>query len=178
MKPICILAAAAALLLGACTTPAPPASRPVSPAQAPPDEKCLALERAFTGMNSAEMGRLFGLAQDRYDGAMPCIGAAAKLRGDHPGSVCAVMPNPYQLDRVQEGAPAHRAGLKEGDLVESVGDRPVNFPMDFDAAVLGLRPGAFVAVKVKRGERHMTGQVRVGVMRPGDGSSCTVLAPR
>jgi hypothetical protein len=59
-----------------------------------PDDQCLALERTFTGMSSAEMGRLFGLAQDRYESAMPCIGAAAELRGDHPGSVCGVMPNP------------------------------------------------------------------------------------
>jgi membrane-associated protease RseP (regulator of RpoE activity) len=162
-------------LIAGCSTPQHKSVENAPAVLKERDERCLSLEKEFIGMNSQDMRRLFGLAQENYDGAMPCVGATAKLRGNATTSSCDVMPMPYVLDRVQLGSPAQLAGLRDGDAVESVGDRPINFPMDFEVTILGSRPGSFIPVRVTRGERSFIGQVRVGAQFPGDGAQCSVL---
>lgn len=156
----------------------PPAPANGSPApQQQQDERCVALEKDFIGMNGQEMRRLFGLALERYEGGMPCIGAAAKIRDAKTGSVCEAMPLPYVLDRVRPGSPAQLAGLRDGDTVDAIGERPIRFPMDFDVAILGTQPGSFMPVRITRGDRSFIGQVRIGIQLPGDGANCSVLPP-
>jgi membrane-associated protease RseP (regulator of RpoE activity) len=164
----------AAITAGCATQqPVPVKSSPAPQQQ--PDERCIALEKDFIGMNSQDMRRLFGLAQERYEGAMPCIGAAAKFRDAKTTSACEAMPLPYVLDRVQQGSPAQLAGLRDGDAVDAIGERPIRFPMDFDVAILGAQPGSFMPVRIIRGDRSFVGQVRIGAQFPGDGAKCSVL---
>ena len=172
-----LFALCVAITAGCATKqPAPVQSSPAPRQQ--PDERCVALEKDFIGMNSQEMRRLFGLALERYEGAMPCIGAAAKFRDAKTSSACEAMPLPYVLDRVQQGSPAQLAGLRDGDAVDAIGERPIRFPMDFDVAILGTQPGSFIPVRITRGDRSFIGQVRIGVQLPGDGATCSVLPAR
>ena len=69
----------AAITAGCATQQIAPVKNSPAPQQQP-DERCIALEKDFIGMNSQEMSRLFGFSQEQYEGAMPCIGAAAKFR--------------------------------------------------------------------------------------------------
>ena len=167
-----------AAITAGCATQQPTTVTSSPVVQKQPDERCLSLEQDFIGMNSQEMRRLFGYAQERYDGAMPCIGAAAKFRDAKTTSACEAMPLPYVLDRVQLGSPAQLAGLRDGDAVDAIGERPIRFPMDFDVAILGTQPGSFVPVRITRGDRSFVGQVRIGVQLPGEGAKCSVLPVR
>ena len=168
---IVLLIAASTLSLAACTTQQLATSQPTSIHKV--DQQCLALEQDFIGMNSEDMRRLFGTAQERYQGAMPCVGAAAALRNRAATSPCELPHDPYVLQRVQGDGPAYFAGLRDGDVIDSVNGRPIRFPMDFDVTVLSASPGSFIALRIKRADQTFIGQVRVGAQLPGDGATCT-----
>jgi len=58
------------------------------------------------------------------------------------------------IDRIEAGSPAAKAGLKEGDLVLTVGGRVVRTTDRLIATVQGLRPRQKVSITVKRGDEE------------------------
>lgn len=60
---------------------------------------------------------------------------------------------------------AERAGLRHGDVIESVEDRPVVRALDFQRALIGREAGDQVRVAVRRGEESLT------IMLPLEGLS-------
>ncbi len=54
---------------------------------------------------------------------------------------------------VEEGAPSQRAGMKPGDLLVSIGDRPITGPDDVSDMLQGVTPGTAVNLCVQR-DRH------------------------
>jgi len=56
-----------------------------------------------------------------------------------------------QLVSVQDGTPAADAGLKVGDVITAVGDRPVTSSTELTAAVRSAKPGDKVTLTVRRG---------------------------
>ncbi|MHC4399602.1 MAG: trypsin-like peptidase domain-containing protein [Planctomycetota bacterium] len=57
------------------------------------------------------------------------------------------------VESVAKSSPAEKAGLEAGDVVTDVAEVPVNRPLDFHRALLGLNPGDQVELSVQRGEK-------------------------
>jgi serine protease Do len=64
---------------------------------------------------------------------------------------------------VREGSPAESAGVQPGDVVLSLGSRPVERPLDIERALLGVAAGTEVLVKFQRDQN--TGETRVLLAR-------------
>ncbi|MFM2371049.1 MAG: hypothetical protein RIS85_771, partial [Pseudomonadota bacterium] len=54
-----------------------------------------------------------------------------------------------------DGATFRAAGFQPGDVITAVDGKPVNGPGDAAALAGALRPGASIAVTVKRGDRQL-----------------------
>jgi len=67
---------------------------------------------------------------------------------------------------VQRGGPADRGGLKPGDHVLRVGQRPIEQPGDLASVTMDLEPGTRVPVEVERDNRHLTLEVELGRRPP------------
>ena len=63
---------------------------------------------------------------------------------------------------VLQNGPAARAGLKPGDVLVQVADRPVRVASDLFAAVAALEPGSTAPLVVQRGRETLTLKVQVG----------------
>ena len=61
-----------------------------------------------------------------------------------------------QVTRVQENSPSARAGIQAGDVLLTVGSRPLADYADAVNAFYFLRPGVPSAMKVKRGEKEIS----------------------
>jgi putative serine protease PepD len=70
--------------------------------------------------------------------------------------------NGAEIVSVQSGSAAADAGLKTGDVVTAVGDRPVTDSTELTAAVRSKAPGSKVTLKVKRGNATTTVDVTLG----------------
>lgn len=66
------------------------------------------------------------------------------------------------IDRVLDGTPAAKAGLRAGDRLHSIGKQRVRSMADLDKAISGLRPGKRVAIQVTNGDER-----RAVVVTPG-----------
>lgn len=60
---------------------------------------------------------------------------------------------PAKLDVVEEGGPAAKAGLKEGDVITKIDGKPVASVKEFRQQLMGFKPGDDVEVTVKRGTK-------------------------
>jgi serine protease DegQ len=67
---------------------------------------------------------------------------------------------------VLQDGPASRAGVRPGDVVVHVGDRPVEDSRQLLAAVAALKPGATIALGVQRRDESLTLQVTPGQRPP------------
>jgi hypothetical protein len=71
-------------------------------------------------------------------------------------------PNPEKdgvlLERIAENSPAAKAGLKDGDVLLSVGGHRTVSLEDFQAALSGFKPGDKVKIKVRRGQETVEGE--------------------
>jgi serine protease DegQ len=67
---------------------------------------------------------------------------------------------------VLQDGPASRAGVRPGDVVVHVGDRPVEDSRQLLAAVAALKPGATIALGVQRRDEALTLQVTPGQRPP------------
>ena len=65
------------------------------------------------------------------------------------------------------GGPAAAAGLKEGDILTAIDGQPIDATHQLDVALLGHEPGDTVALTVRRGDRTVERDVKLGV-RPAD----------
>jgi serine protease DegQ len=63
---------------------------------------------------------------------------------------------------VLQDGPAQRAGVRPGDVVVQIGERPVRVASDLFAAVAALEPGSKAPVVVQRGRERVSLDVEVG----------------
>jgi putative serine protease PepD len=75
------------------------------------------------------------------------LGVSAQTASE-PGSA---VGTGAELVSVQGGSPAADAGLKAGDVITAVGDRPVTTSTELTAAVRSAKPGDKVTLTVRRG---------------------------
>jgi serine protease Do len=73
------------------------------------------------------------------------------------------------------GSPAARAGLQSGDVLTRVGARPLRNPFDWEAALLDLRPGETVPVRVRRAGRELDATLQVTDLPEVTAPKVTVL---
>jgi S1-C subfamily serine protease len=67
-----------------------------------------------------------------------------------------------EIVSVEPDSAAGAAGLREGDVVTAVGDRPVTTSTELTAAVRSWAPGDTVSLTVRRGDRTATVEVTLG----------------
>lgn len=84
--------------------------------------------------------------------------------------------NGVLVNQVEEGGAAEKAGIKRGDVIVSVGGRPVNNSNDLRTRIGPLSPGSQTEVEVMRKGRKQVFQMAVGDMDDGLGESGSVLA--
>jgi putative serine protease PepD len=81
------------------------------------------------------------------------LGVSASTAADSSASA---VGTGAQVVSVQEGSPAADAGLRAGDVITAVGDRPVTTSTELTAAVRSARPGDTVTLTVRRGDQTLT----------------------
>jgi putative serine protease PepD len=77
------------------------------------------------------------------------LGVSATTASDSAGSA---VGTGAELASVQDGSPAADAGLRAGDVITAVGDRPVTSSTELTAAVRSAKPGDQVTLTVRRGQ--------------------------
>jgi serine protease Do len=77
-------------------------------------------------------------------------------------------PKGALVDHAENGTPAAKAGLKSGDVIESVNGTPVGDAKDLSRKIAGLKPGAKVEVAYLRGGKADTATITLGAL-PTDG---------
>ncbi len=114
-------------------------------------------------LNMNEIGRFamcvpverFAARRERFlDGGGPAMGKRAWL-----GVFCYTLEDRLVIAGVMPGAPGERAGLRPGDVVEAVDDRPVQERRTLYRLLAQREPGTELVVSVRRGGRPE--QVRV-----------------
>jgi serine protease Do len=80
------------------------------------------------------------------------------------------------VSKLDDGSPALAGGLKPGDRILKVGDRDVKHALDFELALLELKPGERVAMDVQRGARRTA--LEVELSEPAAGQGALQLASR
>ena len=140
-------------------------------------------------------GKVVGVLMLEIDEGKACyalpIEAAAKVATDiqkygeprHGWMGVGVMPDrsrpergaPVFVDRLYKGTPAEKSGLKMGDEVISIGNRPVREPSDILDAAFFSEVGGKVPVKVKRDGKEQIFTITVSA-RP-DSSRIVEPAP-
>jgi predicted metalloprotease with PDZ domain len=105
--------------------------------QPEPPAPAIQADRASPGARSADPGYVGLITSDRQQGG----------RG-------------VRVMHVDRGSPADEAGIKEGDMIVGIGDRPIAFSADMREALRGAQPGAKLTFKVDRAgstkEREIT----------------------
>ncbi|KQO70691.1 Do family serine endopeptidase [Methylobacterium sp. Leaf89] len=71
------------------------------------------------------------------------------------------------VDHAEAGTPAAKAGLKSGDVIESVNGAPINDAKELSRKIAGIKPGAKVELTYLRGGKTDTATVELGVL-PND----------
>jgi len=85
----------------------------------------------------------------QYAPLSPDLAAQNDLPVDYGGYVESVVP----------GGPADRAGIRAGDIITAIGDKPITQQTTFTEALFTQAPGQTVAVTVRRGNNEQTFQV-------------------
>ena len=76
-------------------------------------------------------------------------------------------PKGALVDHAEDGTPAAKAGLKSGDVIESVDGKGVNDARELSRKIAGLKPGAKVEIAYLRGGKSDTATVTLGSL-PAD----------
>ncbi|WP_232629200.1 Do family serine endopeptidase [Methylobacterium sp. Leaf118] len=68
------------------------------------------------------------------------------------------------IDHAENGTPAAKAGLKSGDVIESVNGNPVNDARELSRRIAGLKPGTAVKLAYLRDGKSDTATVELGTL--------------
>jgi len=111
----------------------------------------------IVSLNMNEIGRFsmavpaerFGERRDLFlDGGGPAMGARAWL-----GVFCYTLEDRLVIAGVMPGAPGERAGLRPGDVVEAVDDRPIQERRTLYRLLATREPGSDLTISVRRSGR-------------------------
>lgn len=74
-----------------------------------------------------------------------------------------------KIGQVMAGSGAEKAGLKTGDVVLLLGDKPIDDPESFVNAIQRHKPGDVVTIKIKRNDEEMEFKATLGKRPQGRG---------
>ncbi|HEY4336495.1 MAG TPA: PDZ domain-containing protein [Puia sp.] len=74
-------------------------------------------------------------------------------------------PEAAKVGEVSEGSAAEKAGLKEGDLITKIDDKPIDGPETLAKVVRGYKPGDKVTITFKRGGKEQKATAELGRSR-------------
>lgn len=83
-----------------------------------------------------------------------------------------------RIDRVLASGPGDQAGLRSGDVLQSIGDRRIRTLADLDRALMKVTPGRKVSVHVVRGDLHESLMVKFGRRFAEDSQSGVAVVER
>jgi hypothetical protein len=103
-------------------------------------------------------------ARPQFTGQAGTAPAAGRGYGAWFGSVPDFTENPKGLRfaDVREGSPAHKAGLRAGDILVEFDGKPIQNLYDFTYALRSKKPGEEVKVRVLRGDQIIEARVVLG----------------
>jgi len=84
--------------------------------------------------------------------------------------------NGVLVNQVDDGTPAEKAGIERGDVIVSIGERPVNSVKELRLRICALTPGSETKVEVVRKGRKKTFDVKVGAVDESIESGQNVLS--
>ncbi|MGB2429737.1 MAG: S1C family serine protease [Akkermansiaceae bacterium] len=95
----------------------------------------------------------------------------SSLLDDPDSPVIGIMSGPsaetgIPIKRVFEGGPAHQAGLRAGDIIHEINDRPVSNLRTLHIVITRHQPGDTIQVQAYRGKNSISRKVKLG--RRGD----------
>jgi serine protease Do len=123
----------------------------------------LNIDGELVGVNVAiragAQGIGFAIPVDQMVQVMTEVLAKKRRLETWPGLVCKALPDPrnsppwyLQVEQVEPASPASKAGLKTGDVLVRLGDVEAHTSLDFERALLNLKPGDQIPVQVRRGD--------------------------
>ena len=116
-----------------------------------------------TGGGNANTGVGFAVPVDEIKRSLPALEKGEDPERAFLGVSSGAAPEGgAEVGGVIADGPADRAGLREGDLIVEIADRPVRDPDDVSALVNSRRPGDEVRVVVERGGERRTLTVTLG----------------
>jgi serine protease Do len=74
-------------------------------------------------------------------------------------------PEGAKVGEVSEGSAAEKAGLKEGDLITKIDDKPIDGPESLAKVVRSYKPGDKVTITFKRGGKEQKATAELGKSR-------------
>lgn len=127
--------------------------------------ECLQAENEHREKNGARFDFLFRAAMDSYRGAQQCLGVNARNTVGPGAFVCGQPAPHFVLGEIEEGSAASRSGLREGDVLVSLGGAPITYHLDFENQLMAQKPGAVVVVEVSRNGELLRREVQVGLLQ-------------
>ena len=85
-----------------------------------------------------------------------------------------------QVTEVKPDGPAHKAGVKEGDVIQKIDAADLRDveTTELVKLVAGMRPGTVIAVDVRRGTQALTLKVKLGARPPDFTPTPTRIPPQ
>lgn len=71
-------------------------------------------------------------------------------------------PDGAKIGEISEGSAAEKAGLKEGDLITKVDEKPIDGPESLSSAIHGYKPGDKVTITFKRDGKEQKATAELG----------------
>jgi putative serine protease PepD len=117
---------------------------------------------ATGGSGNGNVGIGFAVPSNKVREVVPSLSRGKRIEHPYLGVLSSPHPLGAEIQSVIPGSPAASAGLRQGDVIQSVNGRPVHDPSDVSAAIEGLKPGDQVEVKVSRGGSTRDVKVKLG----------------
>lgn len=126
------------------------------------------------GINTAVRGDAqnigFAIPVDHLRRLLPEMLHPGRLYNLHVGMRVGGSDGEVRVVDLTDGGPAERAGLRVGDLIERIDNRPVRRDFDFYIALLERQPGDELRLDLLRDHKPRRVQLVVGELRAADGA--------
>jgi S1-C subfamily serine protease len=119
-----------------------------------------------TSSDSGSIGLAFAIPIDQATQIAQALIRTGKVVHANAGldtnSVAASSTSGAQVANVTSGGAGDKAGIKEGDVITKLNDRPIGSSADWQAALLDFQPGTTISVRISRPGVSLTVPVTLG----------------
>jgi putative serine protease PepD len=122
--------------------------------------KVIGVNSQIASQSGGNVGIGFAVPSNTVKDVIPRLERGESIQRAYLGVSTQAASGGVSIASVSSGSPAEAAGLRVGDVIESVGGTKVSDPDDVAAAIQDRRPGETVEIELARGD---TVQVKLGV---------------